>query len=126
MKRTLLLLAGFLRFTGKAFSQDTNFFVFLCFGQSNNLLHDLNLKADDVPLIVGELVNADQKGACASMNRIIDDLPKTISTAHVVFSAGCTSRPDHLHFTPTGYRELGKRYAETMLPLLGYRMAEPR
>jgi hypothetical protein len=26
---------------------------------------------------------------------------------------------DHLHFTPAGCRELGKRYAETMLPLLG-------
>ncbi len=87
------------------------------------LLQDLNLKAEDVPLIAGEVVNADQHGACASMNRIIDDLPRTIPTAHVVSSAGCPSRPDHLHFTPAGYRELGRRYAETMLPLLGYKMA---
>jgi Carbohydrate esterase, sialic acid-specific acetylesterase len=84
-----------------------------------NLLHDLNLKAEDVPLIAGEVVGADQKGACASMNRIIDDLPKTIPTAHVVSSEGCASRPDHLHFTPAGYRELGTRYGEKMLPLLG-------
>jgi lysophospholipase L1-like esterase len=84
-----------------------------------NLLHDLNLKAEDVPLLVGELVGADQKGACASMNRIIAELPKTISTAHIVSSEGCPARPDHLHFTPEGYRELGKRYAEAMLPLLG-------
>jgi hypothetical protein len=84
------------------------------------LLQDLNLKAEDVPLIAGEVVAADQKGACASMNLIIDRLPKTIPTAHIVSSAGCESRPpDHLHFTPAGYRELGKRYAETMLPLLG-------
>jgi len=41
-----------------------------------------------------------------------------------VSSAGCVCRPDHLHFTPEGYRELGKRYAEAMLPLLGYRRAE--
>jgi alpha-L-fucosidase 2 len=95
-------------------------------GIYENLLKDLNLKAEDVPLIAGELVNADQKGACASMNKIIDDLPKTIPTAHVVSSAGCPSRPDHLHFTPAGYRELGTRYARTMLPLLGYKVAEPK
>ena len=92
-------------------------------GVYENLLADLNLQAADVPLIVGELVPADQKGACAGMNKTIENLPKTISTAHIVSSAGCPGRPDHLHFTPAGYRELGKRYAETMLPLLGYKVA---
>jgi alpha-L-fucosidase 2 len=92
-------------------------------GIYDNLLKDLNLNAADVPLLAGELVSADQKGACASMNRIIDELPKTIATAHVVSSQGCPCQPDHLHFTPAGYRELGKRYAETMLPLLGYKVA---
>jgi lysophospholipase L1-like esterase len=95
-------------------------------GIYSNLLKDLNLKTEEVPLLAGELVNADQKGACASMNKIIDELPKTISTAHVVSSAGCVSRPDHLHFTPAGYRELGERYAETMLPLLGYKQADSK
>lgn len=85
----------------------------------DNLIQDLNLKAEEVPLLAGELVNADQKGACASMNKIIGELPTTIPTAHVISSQGCTSRPDHLHFTPEGYRELGKRYAEKMLSLLG-------
>jgi len=90
-----------------------------------NLLADLNLKAEDVPLLAGEVVNADQYGQCAAMNQIIDELPKTISTAHVVSSAGCTAiPPDHLHFDPAGYRELGRRYAETMLPLAGYQNPE--
>jgi|CZKV01.1.fsa_nt_gi lysophospholipase L1-like esterase len=92
-------------------------------GIYNNLLKDLNLKAEFVPLLAGEVVNLDQQGACASMNKIIDDLPKTIPTAHVISSAGCSCRPDHLHFTPEGYRELGTRYAQTMLPLLGYKQA---
>ena len=83
-----------------------------------HLLADLNLKATDVPLLVGGLVPADQQGKCASMNAVIADLPKTIPTAHFVSSDGCASRPDHLHFTPEGYRELGKRYADVMLPLL--------
>lgn len=95
-------------------------------GVYENLLKDLNLKAADVPLIVGELVGADQKGACAGMNKIIDNLPNTIPTAHVVSSAGCAGRPDHLHFTPAGYREFGKRYAEVMLPLLGCKAAEAK
>lgn len=84
-----------------------------------NLLQDLNLKAGEVPLLVGELVGADQNGACAAMNKIIAELPRTIPTAHVISSEGCIGRPDRLHFTPEGYRELGRRYGEKMLSLLG-------
>ena len=86
-----------------------------------NLLKDLHLKAKNVPLLAGEVVGQDQKGACARMNAIIDELPKTIRTAHVISSEGCTARPDHLHFTPEGYRELGRRYGQKMLALLGYK-----
>jgi hypothetical protein len=89
-------------------------------GIYENLIKDLNLKAEEVPLLAGELVNADQKGACASMNSIIVDLPKTIPNSYVISSKGCTGRSDHLHFNPAGYRELGKRYGERMLSLLGY------
>lgn len=85
-----------------------------------NLLADLQLPAAEVPLLAGELVSAEQQGACASMNQIIRDLPKFIPTAHVVSSESCFGLPDHLHFTPAGYRELGRRYAAAMLPLLGY------
>lgn len=95
-------------------------------GIYDSLLQDLNLKAEEVPLLAGELLDADQKGACASMNEIIDDLPKTIPTAHIISSAGCVGRPDHLHFTPAGYRELGTRYAEEMLSLLGYKQAQTK
>ncbi len=95
-------------------------------GVYENLLKDLNLKAEDVPLLAGEVVNADQNGASASMNTIIDELPKTILMAHVISSKGCEARPDHLHFTPAGYRELGKRYGEAMLPLLGYKVPETK
>ncbi|MEO7413924.1 MAG: sialate O-acetylesterase [Opitutaceae bacterium] len=84
-----------------------------------NLLKDLDLKASEVPLLAGELVGAGQGGACASMNKIIAELPKVIPTAHVVSSEGCISRPDHLHFTPEGYRELGTRFGQKMLSLLG-------
>ena len=90
-------------------------------GIYDSLLKDLNLKAEAVPLLAGGLVPADQKGACASMNKIIAELPRTIPTAHFVSSDGCAGRPDHLHFTPAGYRELGTRYGSKMLSLLGFK-----
>ena len=93
-------------------------------GVYNNLLNDLNLKAASVPLLAGEVVHADQGGVCASMNKIIAELPKTIPTAHVISSAGCADGADNLHFSAEGYRELGRRYGNKMLSLLGYAAAE--
>lgn len=84
----------------------------------DNLMKDLKLNTKKVPLLAGELVNADQKGACASMNAIIATLPQVIPNAYVIPSAGCPGAPDHLHFTAEGYRELGKRYAAQMLSIL--------
>jgi hypothetical protein len=91
-------------------------------GVYENMLQDLNLKAQAVPLLAGEVVNADTKGVCASMNTIIATLPQTIPTAHVISSAGCEDSPDNLHFNLAGYQELGKRYAQKMLSLLGYKI----
>jgi hypothetical protein len=86
----------------------------------DNLLHDLNLKPNSIPLLAGEVVNADQSGACASMNKIIATLPSTIPNAYVISSAGYPQNGDKLHFTAAGYRELGKHYGLKMLSLLGY------
>jgi lysophospholipase L1-like esterase len=70
-------------------------------------------------------VNADQGGACASMNKIIATLPQTIPNSFVVSSIGCTDARDNLHFTAEGYRKLGKRYAVKMLSLLGHKISDP-
>jgi alpha-L-fucosidase 2 len=94
-------------------------------GIYDNLIKDLNLNAEKVPLLAGEVVNADENGACASMNKIIDELPQTVPNSYVISSAGCPTRqPNHLHFTPEGYRMLGTRYAEKMLSLLGYKVTK--
>ena len=84
-----------------------------------NLLTELNLKAEDVPLIAGEVGSADQNGGCAHANPTINRLPKTIPTAHVVSSVGCTLQSDNIHFDSQGYRKLGRRYAKTMLSTMG-------
>ncbi|MFD2162696.1 sialate O-acetylesterase [Paradesertivirga mongoliensis] len=90
-------------------------------GVYSNLLADLNLNAASVPLLAGEVVHADQGGVCASMNKIIAELPQTIPTAHVISSAGCADGADNLHFSAEGYRELGRRYGKKMLSLLNKR-----
>jgi len=90
-------------------------------GVYDNLMKDLNLDPKNVPLIAGETVNADQNGICAGMNTIIATLPKTLPNSYVISSAGCADGPDNLHFSAAGYRELGKRYAEKMLSVLGYK-----
>ena len=83
----------------------------------NNMIDDLELDPDSVPLIAGELVHADQQGVCSSMNVIISRLPDTIPTAYVVSSSGCKAKPDRVHFNSEGFRELGKRYAEKILAI---------
>jgi len=87
----------------------------------DNLIKDLDLNPKSVPLLAGELVNADQGGACASMNTIIGTLPQIIPASYVISSKGCTDSRDNLHFNAEGYRELGRRYAAKMLSLLGYK-----
>ena len=87
-------------------------------GVYTNLLTDLGLSASNVPLLAGEVVDAAQGGICASMNTIINTLPNTIPTAHIISSSGCTDQTDNLHFNSAGYRLLGTRYAQKMLTLL--------
>jgi hypothetical protein len=93
-------------------------------GIYDNLIKDLNLRADQVPLLAGEVVNADQRGTCAGVNRIIADLPKTLPNSYVISSAGCLANPDRLHFSSAGQREFGKHYAEKMLSIMGYKIKQ--
>jgi hypothetical protein len=87
-----------------------------------DMLIDLSLKADAAPILAGEVVSA-EGNCCSSMNSIIDQLPDSIPTAHVISSAGCPSQ-DNAHFNSEGYRMMGRRYATQMLSLLGYKVAK--
>ena len=84
-----------------------------------NLLRDLKLKAEDVPLLVGEVVAADRGGQCAAHNAVIDTIDRVIPTAHVIPADGLTQNFDFLHFNANGYREFGRRYAAEMLKIWG-------
>ncbi|MBR1546118.1 MAG: hypothetical protein IJ633_04895 [Prevotella sp.] len=84
-----------------------------------HLLADLGLNAADVPLFAGETVNADVGGVCSYHNTIIAQLPSVIPTAHVIHSNGCPCASDNIHFTVSGYRTMGKRYAYEALKVMG-------
>lgn len=84
----------------------------------NDMLADISMSAEEVPLLSGQLVSI-EGSCCGSMNAIINTLPEVIPTAHVISSEGCTAQ-DNAHFDAEGYRELGRRYAKQMLSLLGY------
>lgn len=90
----------------------------------DNLMKDLDLNPEEVPLLAGETVHEDQGGICAGMNKIIATLPETIPNSYVISSKGCADAPDNLHFNAEGYRVFGKRYALKMLELKGYNVAE--
>jgi acetyl esterase/lipase len=85
----------------------------------DDILADLNLTPNSIPLLAGELVGADQGGKCASMNEIINTLPQTLPKAMVVSSKGLPAVPDKLHFNSAGVRIFGKRYAAALLASQG-------
>ena len=86
----------------------------------DQMLGDLDLKPEEVPLFAGNIVQANGQGVCIGCKKQIDELPQTIHTCQVVSSDDCSNGPDRLHFDAAGYRELGTRYAEKVLAMLGY------
>lgn len=86
----------------------------------NDLIKDLGLNAEEVPLLVGEVVRTDQGGQCGSMNNIIANVPSTIPNSYVISAQGLGHKGDNLHFSSASYRTLGERYAEQILKVLKY------
>ena len=86
----------------------------------DNLLADLNLKAEDVPLFAGELEYANMGGGCSGHNVQVNRLPEVIPTAHVVSAENLPGNGvDAWHFSAQGYRIFGQRYAKEALALMG-------
>jgi hypothetical protein len=88
-------------------------------GVYDNLIKDLGLDAQKVPLLAGQITGNYNGETATGMNAIIAKLPATIPTAHVVSSKGVQDAggSNGVHFAAAGYRELGKRYASSMLAI---------
>lgn len=86
----------------------------------NDMLTDLNLKAEDVPLFVGETEYENMGGGCSGHNAVVAQIPSVIPTGHVVSAEGIPGNgTDAWHFSAAGYRTLGKRYAYEALKVMG-------
>ena len=86
----------------------------------DNILKDLNLKAEDVPLFVGETLRQNQGGGCYAHNSVVAKIPQVIPTGHVVSSLDIPGNGmDAWHFSAAGYRIFGKRYAFEALKVMG-------
>ena len=85
-----------------------------------DMLADLGLEAENVPLLVGEVEYANMGGGCSSHNTVVAKIPSTIPTGYVVSASGIPGNgSDPWHFSAAGYRTLGKRYAYVMLKTMG-------
>ena len=81
-----------------------------------DLRTDLGL-GESVPFVAGELLYG---GCCSAHNVLVRSLPSHIPNAHVVSAAGLAELNDpwNAHFDLPGQRELGRRYAATLLEAL--------
>ena len=86
----------------------------------NDMLTDLGLGADSVPLFVGETLRQDQGGACYGHNTQVARMPSVVKGSRVISSEGCPGNGvDPWHFNALGYRMMGSRYAAEGLYTLG-------
>jgi len=87
----------------------------------NNMLEDLSIEPNSIPLLAGEMLRQDQGGICWGMNSIIATLPNIMPNSYPISSLGCTGNAhdtipgDGFHFSTLGARELGKRYGLKLL-----------
>jgi hypothetical protein len=63
-------------------------------GIYDNLMKDLDLNPKDVPLLAGELKNAEEDGVCAAFKtNILVHLPEVLSNSYIISSKALKERP---------------------------------
>ena len=84
-----------------------------------DMLKDLNLRASDVHIFVGETEYEEMGGGCSWHNHVVAKIPEVIPTGHVVSAKDIPGNGvDPWHFSAEGYRIFGKRYAEVVLDVM--------
>lgn len=84
------------------------------------ICYRLGLNPEEVPLLAGETLYADQGGGCAWHNKAaLPNLKAAIPNSYVISAENIPGNGvDAWHFSAAGYRELGKRYGQQMLEIL--------
>ena len=86
----------------------------------DNMLKDLGLSGDSVPIFVGETEYQNQGGGCYAHNAVVAKIPNVIKNGHVVSAESIPGNgQDAWHFSASGYRIFGRRYAFAALDVLG-------
>jgi len=86
-----------------------------------DMLHDLGLRASEVPIFVGETEYENMGGGCSWHNHVVAKIPEVIPTGHVVSAEGIPGNgTDPWHFSAAGYRTFGKRYAAKVLDVMNH------
>ena len=86
----------------------------------DNMLKDLGLSGDSVPIFVGETEYQDQGGSCYAHNTVVAKIPQVIKNGHVVKADNIPGNgQDAWHFSAAGYRMFGRRYAFEALKVMG-------
>jgi hypothetical protein len=118
------VIKGILLHQGESNSSDTNWPAKVK-SIYDNLMKDLALDPNMVPLLAGELKSQEEHGICFRFNsHILAHLPEVLPNSHIIPSKGVKGTPDPFHFNTAGMRELGKRYAIQMLKLQGIKFQE--
>lgn len=85
-----------------------------------DLRADLKI-GESVPFLAGELYRG---GRCASHNEQVSLLPHRIANSFVISADGLTGS-DQYHFDLPSQRELGRRFGQAMIEVLGLRQPSP-
>ncbi len=102
-----------------AVSGDTTVWKTKVKGIYDNLLNDLKLAPNSIPILAGQAYGNNNKNISTLPNAIPGNLPGTTNKiAHIISADGCASGGDDLHFSYEGYKKLGERYGQKMLELL--------
>ena len=85
------------------------------------ICYHLGLDPSKTPLLAGECLYENQGGGCSWHNvAALSKLPSVLPNSYVISADGITGNgKDPWHFSAKGYRQLGERYADKMLELLG-------
>lgn len=83
-----------------------------------------DLRADlgqpDLPIVIGQLgefLQTDAFPATPVVKEALHHLPAVLPNVGLADSSGLNHKGDHLHFTSSAARELGRRFAQAMRPL---------
>lgn len=84
------------------------------------ICYALGLNPAETPLLAGETLYKDQGGSCYLHNEAaLPMLKDAIPNSYVISAEGLPGNGrDPWHFNADGYRQIGKRYGETMLQIL--------